>query len=130
VCLLCSVNGIVRIASGEITIVSENCIGCGACAERCPYGNISMHPVEPANHGFVFRLFDLLSFGALRARALAELDPAAPRKAVKCDLCTGYDDYACVTACPVGAAFRVDDPATAFGDPDMVIGLDPRNQAG
>ena len=43
VCLLCSVNGIVRLPSGEITIVEDNCIGCGACAERCPYGNISMH---------------------------------------------------------------------------------------
>jgi CRP-like cAMP-binding protein/Fe-S-cluster-containing hydrogenase component 2 len=130
VCLLCSVNGIVRIPSGEITIVEDNCIGCGACAERCPYGNISMHPVDPPRHGFVFRLIDLLTGGALRARALAELDPRAPRKAVKCDLCAGHDDYACVTACPTGAAFRVDDPAMAFGQANMVIGLDPRNRAG
>jgi Fe-S-cluster-containing hydrogenase component 2 len=130
VCLLCSVNGIVRIPSGEITIVEDNCIGCGACAERCPYGNISMHPVDPPKHGVVFRLIDLLTGGALGARALAELDPNAPRKAVKCDLCAGHEDYACVTACPTGAAFRIDDPATAFGRPDMVIGLDPRNHAG
>ncbi|MBK6695574.1 MAG: cyclic nucleotide-binding domain-containing protein [Myxococcales bacterium] len=34
--------------------------------------------------------------------------PERPRKAVKCDLCAGYDDYACVSACPVGAAFRID----------------------
>jgi Fe-S-cluster-containing dehydrogenase component len=46
VCLLCSVNGIVRMPSGEITIVEDNCIGCGACAERCPYGNIRMHAVD------------------------------------------------------------------------------------
>jgi len=129
VCLLCSVNGIVRIPSGEITIVEDNCIGCGACAERCPYGNISMHPVDPPHHGFVFRLLDLVTGGALRARALAGLDPHLPRKAVKCDLCAGYDDYACVTACPTGAAFRIDDPAAAFGQSDMVIGLDPRNRA-
>jgi Fe-S-cluster-containing hydrogenase component 2/CRP-like cAMP-binding protein len=130
VCLLCSVNGIVRVPSGEITIVEDNCIGCGACAERCPYGNISMHPAEPPKHGFVFRLMDLLTGGALKARALAELDPKLPRKAVKCDLCAGHDDYACVTACPTGAAFRIDDPAAAFGQVDMVIGLDPRNRAG
>jgi len=130
VCLLCSVNGIVRIPSGEITIVEDNCIGCGACAERCPYGNISMHPVDPPKHGFVFHLLDLLSGGAMQARALRELDPRAPRIAVKCDLCAGYDDYACVTACPVGAAFRIDDPAAAFGQAGLVIGLDPRNQHG
>ena len=46
-CLLCSVNGIARLPSGEIQIISENCIGCGACAERCPYGTISMHPATP-----------------------------------------------------------------------------------
>ena len=34
-------------------------------------------------------------------------DPKVPHVAVKCDLCAGYDDYACVTACPVGAAFRI-----------------------
>ncbi|HKQ67819.1 MAG TPA: cyclic nucleotide-binding domain-containing protein [Polyangiaceae bacterium] len=128
VCLLCSVNGIVRLPSGEITIVEENCIGCGACAERCPYGNISMHPVNPPDHGFVFRLLDLISGGALRAKALRELDPRAPRKAVKCDLCAGHDDYACVTACPVGAAFRIDDPAALLGK--VVIGLESRNRVG
>mgnify|MGYP000529393071 CR=1 FL=1 len=51
-CLMCSVNGIVRLPSGEIKIVPDNCIGCGSCAERCPYGNISMHPVEQEKPGF------------------------------------------------------------------------------
>lgn len=107
VCLLCSVNGIVRLPSGEITIVEDNCIGCGACAERCPYGNIRMHPAEKPNQGFLQRL---MGFFGLRARkeALDELKPGALRVAVKCDLCAGYPDYACVTACPVGAAFRID----------------------
>lgn len=107
VCLLCSVNGIVRLPSGEITIVEDNCIGCGACAERCPYGNIRMHPAEKPNQGLLQRL---MGFFGLRARkeALDELKPGALRVAVKCDLCAGYPDYACVTACPVGAAFRID----------------------
>lgn len=107
VCLLCSVNGIVRLPSGEITIVEDNCIGCGACAERCPYGNIRMHPAEKPQQGFLQRL---MGFFGLRARkeALDELKPGALRVAVKCDLCAGYPDYACVTACPVGAAFRID----------------------
>lgn len=107
VCLLCSVNGIVRLPSGEITIVEDNCIGCGACAERCPYGNIRMHPAEKPQQSFLQRL---MGFFGLRARkeALDELKPGALRVAVKCDLCAGYPDYACVTACPVGAAFRID----------------------
>ena len=115
-CLLCSVNGIVRIPSGEIKIVEENCIGCGACAQRCPYGNISMHPVNRDGGGFWFSLLDLLSTSPRRQQSLESLDPATQQIAVKCDLCSGYSDYACVSACPVGAAFRVD-PVAAFGGP-------------
>jgi Fe-S-cluster-containing hydrogenase component 2/CRP-like cAMP-binding protein len=107
VCLLCSVNGIVRLKSGEITIVEDNCIGCGACAERCPYGNISMHAVDEAKPGFIQRLLGIFGWVAQR-EAQAELNPHARRIAVKCDLCAAYPDYACVTACPVGAAFRID----------------------
>ncbi len=107
-CLLCSVNGIVRRPSGEIQIVEDNCIGCGACAERCPYGNISMHAVEQPKRGLFPSLFDFLARGSARERALDALDPKVQRVAVKCDLCAGHSDYACVTACPVGANFRVD----------------------
>jgi len=115
-CLMCSVNGIVRLPSGEIKIVSDNCIGCGACAERCPYGNISMHAVEREEPGFFPSLFDFLAGKRERKRALAALDPHVQRIAVKCDLCAGHHDYACVTACPVGAAFRVD-PGRVVADP-------------
>jgi Fe-S-cluster-containing hydrogenase component 2 len=107
VCLLCSVNGIVRLPSGEITIVEDNCIGCGACAERCPYGNIRMHAVNAPKASFLLRLLGVLGLHA-RREALDELKPGAQRLAVKCDLCAGYPDYACVTACPVGAMFRID----------------------
>ncbi len=113
VCLLCSVNGIVRRPTGEIAIVEENCIGCGACAERCPYGNISMHPVEQKKKGWIASLLDLIRGGPNKAAYERELDPKIPMKAVKCDLCAEHDDYACVTACPTGAAFRVD-PRTAI----------------
>jgi Fe-S-cluster-containing hydrogenase component 2 len=51
---------------------------------------------------------DFLATGSLRERALEAVDPKAARVAVKCDLCAEYSDYACVTACPVGAAFRID----------------------
>ncbi|MEP7122870.1 MAG: cyclic nucleotide-binding domain-containing protein [Byssovorax sp.] len=124
VCLLCSVSGIVRRPSGEIAIVEEQCIGCGACAERCPYGNIRMHPVEPPARGILARFLDFLR-GPSAEPALSESDPKVPRKAVKCDLCEGHDDYACVTACPVGAAFRVD-PAATFSDGDVFAGARAR----
>jgi Fe-S-cluster-containing hydrogenase component 2 len=113
-CLLCSVNGIIRLPSGEIKIVEENCIGCGACAQRCPYGNIRMHGVSERKRGFWFNLVDLLSSSPKREQALEALEPTDQQIAVKCDLCAGHGDYACVTACPVGAAFRVD-PVAAFG---------------
>jgi Fe-S-cluster-containing hydrogenase component 2 len=109
------VGGIVRRPTGEIAIVDDNCIGCGACAERCPYGNIRMHPVEPEHRGLFRRFVDFLRGPREDARA-RELDAATPRKAVKCDLCEGHDDYACVTACPVGAAFRVDASAIVGAD--------------
>ena len=41
VCLLCSRAGIARMPGGEVYI-TESCIGCGICAERCPYDNISI----------------------------------------------------------------------------------------
>jgi Fe-S-cluster-containing hydrogenase component 2/CRP-like cAMP-binding protein len=112
VCLLCAVNGIVRRPSGEISIVEDNCIGCGACAERCPYGNISMHPVAPPRAGVLGSVAEFLGFRRREGRA-SDTDPEAAQKAVKCDLCADYADYACVTACPTGAAFRTQ-PGAAF----------------
>jgi CRP-like cAMP-binding protein/Fe-S-cluster-containing hydrogenase component 2 len=107
-CLLCSVNGIVRLPSGEIQIVEDNCIGCGACAERCPYGNINMHAVKQKKRGFWPGMLEFLARGSSPEAAVEALDPKIERVAVKCDLCAGHADYACVTACPVGANFRVD----------------------
>jgi CRP-like cAMP-binding protein/Fe-S-cluster-containing hydrogenase component 2 len=117
VCLLCSVNGIVREPDGEIRIVPDNCIGCGACAERCPYDNIQMHELaEQKESGFLSKLFR-------RDEEPSAEDQLKQRLAVKCDLCAGYDYYACVHACPVGAAMRVD-PVEVFGRTDLLIGLE------
>ena len=123
VCLLCSVNGIVRTPDGEITIVNDNCIGCGACAERCPYGNIQMHDREPKSKG-IFPRFSLLDF----FNKDKEEEEAIPQRlAVKCNLCAGYDDYACVRGCPVGAAMRVD-PVEQFRRTDLHIGLESKKK--
>jgi CRP-like cAMP-binding protein/Fe-S-cluster-containing hydrogenase component 2 len=124
VCLMCSVNGIVREPDGEIRIVDENCIGCGACAERCPYGNINMHDREPKRTGGIKRLISFIS-GTQDFDSSENMHSASAtgdRIAVKCDLCAGYDDYACVTGCPVGAAVRIN-PTEVFGRSDVVVGL-------
>jgi Fe-S-cluster-containing hydrogenase component 2 len=108
VCLLCSVNGIMRLPGGEITIVEDNCIGCGACAQRCPYGNIRMHSVaQKSKGGFLSGIWEMLS-GATYDQVQDDINPGVARIAVKCDLCAGHDNYACVEACPVGAAARID----------------------
>src|SRR5256886_1318005 len=50
VCMLCSRAGIARLPSGEVYI-TESCIGCGICAERCPYDNISIMTLEDESAG-------------------------------------------------------------------------------
>lgn len=121
VCLLCSVNGIQRLPSGEITIVDQNCIGCGACAERCPYGNIRMHPVEQPSRGVFAGIWSMLR-GPRVSTPEEVRDPKQQRRAVKCDLCAGYGNYACVTACPTGAAARVD-PRSLVDQAGGMLGL-------
>lgn len=94
-CLVgCPVGSIGRTVNGQIQI-EDWCIGCGKCAENCPYGNINMHELpnpDPAQRG------ELVT------------------KAVTCDLCTslskGNRDYvpACIYACPHDAAHRESGP--------------------
>ena len=40
--------------------------------------------------------------------------------AIKCDLCAGYSNQACVQACPVGAAMRVQ-PTSFFGTTEDIL---------
>lgn len=104
-CLLCDVGGIVRTSQGEIRIVEENCIGCGACANRCPFGNIRMvERVPVAAPGPLDSLLRLIGWAKQEHLAPAKDEL---KKASKCDLCHGFDDGpACVRACPTGAAKR------------------------
>ncbi len=90
----CPVGSIRRRNSLEI-IIEDWCIGCGQCANNCPYGNINMHPfpvemADPANPG--------------RMVATTRL------KATGCDLCTDHAEPSCVYACPHDAAHRVNPP--------------------
>jgi CRP-like cAMP-binding protein len=89
----CPVGSIRRRNSLEI-VIEDWCVGCGLCAQNCPYGNINMHPFQVAVN-----------------------DPAAPRsqkavttkrKATSCDLCSEHAEPSCVYACPHDAAHRVE----------------------
>lgn len=117
VCLLCSVGGIVRLSDGQIQIVEDACIGCGACAHRCPYDNIRMYPRSappPRATGVKGLAFDVWDWIRGEKPEDDRIDNVRGEDAVavKCDLCVGHGDYACVTACPTGAAFRIGNPAT------------------
>jgi CRP-like cAMP-binding protein/Fe-S-cluster-containing hydrogenase component 2 len=88
----CPVGSIRRRGSREI-IIEDWCIGCGKCADNCPYGNINMH-------GFQEYLSDAADPG--RKRAVIQ------QKATTCDLCIGLDGQpSCVYACPHDAAHRM-----------------------
>jgi CRP-like cAMP-binding protein/Fe-S-cluster-containing hydrogenase component 2 len=144
VCMLCSRAGIARLPSGEVYI-TESCIGCGICAERCPYNNISIVALDrqettEQSSWQKFSSFFTHGTGKERARKFLPMaqTPLQPgpleemgtvdalteiRKkiAVKCDLCAGYNNQACVQACPVGAAFRVN-PVSFFGSTEDILG--------
>ncbi|MBI3409881.1 MAG: cyclic nucleotide-binding domain-containing protein [Planctomycetes bacterium] len=88
----CPVGSIRRKDSREIHI-EDWCIGCGKCAQNCPYGNINMH-------GFDETISDPLNPG----RKIAVVQ----QKATVCDLCESLDGQpSCVYACPHDAAHRM-----------------------
>ena len=81
--------------SGEI-VISDNCVGCAACSKGCSFNAIQMHPVDTLDIETYF----------------SDRSPEARGKQIaqKCDNCVGYQDQACITACPTGALFQVDGP--------------------
>lgn len=140
--MLCSRAGISRMPSGEVYI-TESCIGCGICAERCPYDNISIVSLageaqEPSTWQR-FSSFFTKGTGKERGKKLLPmaqslaapgplnnplpLDPFGEirkKLAIKCDLCAGYNNQACVQACPTGAAFRAQ-PSRFFGSTEEIL---------
>jgi len=141
VCMLCSRAGIARMPGGEVYI-TESCIGCGICAERCPYDNISIMTLdedeEQATRSVWQQFSSIFTRGAGKERgrrllpmaaAPGPLNAAQPldaygemrkKLAIKCDLCAGYDNQACVQACPTGAAIRIN-PITFFGSTEEIL---------
>jgi Fe-S-cluster-containing hydrogenase component 2/CRP-like cAMP-binding protein len=99
VCMIgCPVGSIQRGDNGEIRIRNW-CIGCGMCADQCPYGSILMNPVE---------VTELTEQQTQAIPAGVQLKQISER-AVVCDLCqsTPSRDPSCVYACPHDAAIRI-----------------------
>ncbi len=106
----CPPNAIHRGPDGEV-FIDETCIGCGNCQRNCPYGVIRMDKVPPKKPGLLSWLFFGIGPGPGEPPAKwtkKRVDPETPKKAIKCDMCSGIEGGpACVRACPTGAAIRV-----------------------
>jgi Fe-S-cluster-containing hydrogenase component 2/ferredoxin len=109
VCLIgCPVGAIERLASREIAI-ADWCIGCGACAEQCPYGNLAMHSVkaEPGTASLTHRVG--MDTNPMRKRGTGAANVTKPTTCDTCrDLVAGHPP--CVTACAHEAIQRVSGP--------------------
>jgi Fe-S-cluster-containing hydrogenase component 2 len=98
----CPVDSIHRGKHLQI-VIEDHCIGCGLCAENCPYGSIFMIPNERNR----IAIADPDHLG--RSHLVGQL------KAANCDLCDARGDLssphpACVAACPHDAAHRMTGP--------------------
>jgi CRP-like cAMP-binding protein/thioredoxin reductase/Fe-S-cluster-containing hydrogenase component 2 len=109
----CPPNALNRGPDGEVYI-NDTCIGCGNCQRNCPYGVIRMAKVPPKKPGLLKWLFFGSGPGPGEAsekwakKNKSKSGGEAPKKAIKCDMCSGIDGGpACVRACPTGAAIRV-----------------------
>jgi Fe-S-cluster-containing dehydrogenase component/CRP-like cAMP-binding protein len=92
----CPTGAIQRNKDGEVDI-NDNCIGCENCARKCPYGNITMMPLPKAQQ-----------------------KPGVEKRAIKCNMCKGYEYSNCVYSCPRGAILRVD-PFAYFDELSLVM---------
>ena len=92
----CPTGAIQRAPSGDVDI-NDNCIGCDNCARKCPYGNITMRPLPPA-----------------------EQKDGVVKRAIKCNLCRGYSYSNCVHECPRGAVLRVN-PLRYFDELALIM---------
>ena len=106
----CSTGAIARDSAGEI-YYRDFCIGCGKCANKCPFGNITIVDLSKKRQGVLT--------GLLGSKGGKEKQPEKKqiykRKAVKCDMCRDFSFIACAYNCPTGAARQID-PTDFFTD--------------
>lgn len=82
----------IRLNQDGYLVVTERCTGCGDCVAACPYDAINQVPVYPETNPMLGWLL----------RHARRVEPVMLR-ANKCDACSGYDDHACISACPSDA---------------------------
>jgi Fe-S-cluster-containing hydrogenase component 2 len=120
----CPTGAITRDVNGEV-IIQDSCIGCGNCARRCPYGNISMADVAGQEElakqrtgapiiGSHLKFWKTPEDEPMLHEVMHEIETSnqkavVRRIAVKCDLCQDYNhNHGCVHNCPYGAIERID----------------------
>jgi Fe-S-cluster-containing dehydrogenase component/CRP-like cAMP-binding protein len=95
VCMIgCPTGAIARdMGTGTVRINDRTCIGCGTCANSCPYEAIRMVEIRAPGGAFL----------------VDEATQQPILKATKCDFCAGQrTGPACQNACPHDALVRVD----------------------
>jgi Fe-S-cluster-containing hydrogenase component 2 len=129
--LACKFGAIRRDRRGQVNIDPLACTGCALCEPACPYGTIHMQSLvgdgalevkaSPITT-FLSKIPGLASLAKPKpAKAAEKEDETAEtggkkrlRMAVKCDLCSGRADMACIYNCPCGAIERID-PSVLLG---------------
>lgn len=104
-CLVgCPVDAIHRDGDSLEIAIEDYCIGCGLCADNCPYGNINMHGVPKME-------IDVATGRERRVYQISDTGkklPVVQQRATTCDLCRSVDGRpSCVYACPHDAAHRM-----------------------
>ncbi len=82
-------------------LITDACTACGECVSACPYDAVRMVARTPTNHTPLWMLWKRLNIHWQPVIPLETVQPV--QRADKCDLCHGFDDLACVSACPIGA---------------------------
>jgi CRP-like cAMP-binding protein/Fe-S-cluster-containing hydrogenase component 2 len=82
-------------------VITDRCTGCGDCMPACPYDAIQMVAREPLHRSPLHALWQQLK--RVKHPIIPLQSGGTGLRADKCDLCQGYDDLACVSACPTGA---------------------------
>lgn len=100
-------------------IVYDNCVGCTKCAKSCPHEAIRMVDIKDETPEVDLVAKVKADAKQKQGTMIAAGEEQAPKKkkakriANKCDHCFGYEDMACITACPTGAIIQID-PKTLF----------------